>query len=284
MNDRSRRYDLLRDPSEGILKQQADFHAAQSRDYDALQESHKRAAAQLEKQRVDAEQNALTLQQPRQSTTGLHLENEAVRHVAAEVAARQEPIRPGVRPGLTIKSSDIGDVVVQPVMKRQTSAYDRDETNIRAMNEARTAANKSFADLNSHVYQARTEAPAKAVHRPNKEHQHRKVEGRIIGRGIKRALGGIMSLAGKGLDGLANLFEGLFGGGPQRDAPSQHELAAEDKLEVQLELQAERDATGRQSDDDRTKRRQEAMRQFGREIEEGLRRDLEQGGGRKIDE
>jgi hypothetical protein len=99
--------------------------------------------------------------------------------------------------------------------------------------------------------------------------------------GAARAADAVAGAAGQVIEGMASLFEGLFGGASAPKPATPHEIAAAEYRAAEAEKEAKHDAIAHQSEDDLTKRREALKREFGRELEETLRNELEQGVGRE---
>jgi Relaxase/Mobilisation nuclease domain len=123
--------------------------------------------------------------------------------------------------------------------------------------------------------------------------------------GAVRAAGGVAKAAGKIMDGLASAFEGLLGGGSNR--PSASAEASADRQEMDREGQgqaiddnrrpldagaplppAARAEAARREDDQKSTRRQDLLREYGREIPAETEQDAKierdqrnRGGGRE---
>ena len=111
-----------------------------------------------------------------------------------------------------------------------------------------------------------------AATRPSPRRERQASRGRAdvnATRGAVRAADGIVKGFGKGLDSVANSIEGLFGGGPARDADG-HPIAARENVGPTdpgpLPSKATPDELALQAEDDRKKRRQEYLRDFDREV------------------
>jgi hypothetical protein len=96
------------------------------------------------------------------------------------------------------------------------------------------------------------------------------------------AADGVVKGAANILGGFASLAESLLGGRPEPPKPpTEHEIAAGHQRAVEAAKQTSREVLARQGNDDLDKRRQELLREFGRqfhnEYEAGFERERERG-------
>jgi MobA/VirD2-like, nuclease domain len=102
-----------------------------------------------------------------------------------------------------------------------------------------------------------------------------KVSGRTApaSRAADGVINGMANIAG----GLASLVENLLGGAPEPQPLTPQEIAAAEHRAAEAEKIAHRDELAAQSTETLTKRRQELLRQFGREIQNDLENDRDPG-------
>jgi hypothetical protein len=105
-----------------------------------------------------------------------------------------------------------------------------------------------------------TKAPAFAKATAGKPEASRGMEASRAAQGAARAAGGVVKTAGKILDGLASAFEGLLGGGA---SPRPRDTATEGQGR---EPPAERDKAHQLDEQTRSARRQDLLRDYGREV------------------
>ena len=277
--------------------------AGESDRYDPLRESHARIAAELQKVISDvqaAETSAIKSQSTPSPDEQRQLDRKAERAATAQIAAENAPTRPDFQPGFTIRSADIGDVVVQPSMWRQGPVGDgqgqsRSQTQETPFTQTPIErVSTSAVERTAQHVQARTEARTFASQTKNKKergalHGQRSDTREPISsqarRGpiakavasVRAGISALTSFAAKAMDGLASLFESFFGGTSEPKPVTPHEIAAAEHREVEAEKIIERDALAGLSAEDTLKLRQEMMRQFGREIAQESERD----GGRE---
>jgi len=91
------------------------------------------------------------------------------------------------------------------------------------------------------------------------------------------AIGGGVKAVGDLAAGIANIFESLIAGQPEPKPPSPHEIAAAEERKAEAEKKAQQDSRGQQANEDLEKRRQELLRQFGRQILDEREADMERG-------
>ena len=299
------RVDALKSQHEASVRAAAESN---SRMIEALRESHQRVAVELEKQRADASkaQTDLTQRQTPQSAEQRQLDQNAQRDVAAQTAAENAPVRPEFHPHLTVRSIDIGDVVVTPVIGRQAprdnieiearhtdqqglaqspfhansaSSIRKVQQSVRARDDARAAVDHHVKDVSNGRPLDIARTSAKASLRPQQPPRTGWVRDAVSG--MRSALGKAANLVAKTLDGLASFFESLLGGRSEPQPATPHEIAAADHREMQAEKEAHSEMLAGQSNDDMTKLRQESLRQFGREIEDYFSHERDHGGGRE---
>jgi hypothetical protein len=92
-----------------------------------------------------------------------------------------------------------------------------------------------------------------------------------------RAVGGAINAAGNLADGIAKIFENFLAGHPEPKPPSPHEIAADVERARKAEQKAHEDARLRQSEGDLQRRRQEWLRQYGKEIQDDQEAERERG-------
>jgi hypothetical protein len=95
--------------------------------------------------------------------------------------------------------------------------------------------------------------------------------------GDVRPLGGAINAAGGLAAGIANIFESFLAAHQEPKPPEPHEIRAAEERAIKSEQKAQEKDRTRQSDDELGRRRQEWLREFGRQIMNEQDADIERG-------
>lgn len=152
---------------------------------------------------------------------------------------------------------------------------DLDPGRLPSVTEAKTIQRQRQARDREIAAERSREAPPASRESPTGQGRAPNAPGALSGEG--QALGGAVNAVGDLAAGIANIFESLIAGQPEPKPPSPHEIAASHEREAQAEKKAQEDALAQHSSEDLEKRRQELLRQFGRQILDEREADTERG-------